>query len=132
MRSVACLLATLCIATSTVCAAAQSGQQPNTSDKQKVSRQGTQNPEAYALYLKGRSYFDKQTLSDLKTAASYFNQAIAKDPKYALAYAALARTYAVLPDYGDSPVGDIPKSIALARKAIELDPTLASPLWAAP
>jgi len=101
--------------------------QLSASEKQQVGKQGTQNPEAYTLYLKGRSYFDKQTLSDLKTAVSYFNQAIAKDPKYALAYADLARTYAVLPDYGDSPVEDIPKSIALARKAMELDPTLASP-----
>lgn len=101
--------------------------QISTSEKQQASTQGTQNPEAYALYLKGRSYFDKQTLSDLKTAVSYFNQAIAKDPKYALAYADLARTYAILPDYGDSPAEDIPKSIALARKAMELDPTLARP-----
>jgi tetratricopeptide (TPR) repeat protein len=82
--------------------------------------------QARPLNLKGRSYFYKKTLSDLKTAVSYFNQAIAKDPVYALAYAGLARAYAELPDYGDSPVEDIPKSIALARKALELDPNLAS------
>ncbi|MGA8609209.1 MAG: tetratricopeptide repeat protein [Candidatus Sulfotelmatobacter sp.] len=92
-----------------------------------ASGRGTQNPEAYALYLKGRSYFDKQTLSDLKTAVSYFNQAIAKDPGYALAYSGLANVYAFLPDYGDSPVEDHPKAMALARKALELDPTLSEP-----
>ncbi|MFZ2002202.1 MAG: serine hydrolase [Candidatus Sulfotelmatobacter sp.] len=108
------------------CTSAADGH-PSTSEKQQVSKQGTQNPEAYALYSKGRSYFDKQTLSDLKTAVSYFNQAIAKDPGYALAYAGLARAYGALPDYGDSPVEDIPKAKAAARKAMELDPTLASP-----
>jgi len=96
-------------------------------NQKQVSKQGTQKPEAYALYLKGRSYLDKQTLSDLKTAVSYFNQAIAKDPAYALAYSGLARTYAFLPDYGDSPVEDHPKAMAFAGKALELDPTLSEP-----
>ncbi|MGA9304511.1 MAG: tetratricopeptide repeat protein, partial [Candidatus Sulfotelmatobacter sp.] len=127
MRYFTCLLVVLCVSASTLFAADPNGQQLSTSEKQQLGKQGTQNPEAYALYLKGRSCFDKQTLRDLKTAVSYFNQAIAKDPKYALAYASLARTYAALPDYGDSPTEDIPKSISLARKALELDPTLASP-----
>jgi len=127
MRYFAGLFVGLCICAGILDAAERNSDQLSTSEKQLADKQGTQNPEAYALYLKGRSYFDKQTLSDLRTAVSYFNQAIAKDPKYALAYAGLARTYAVLPDYGDSPVEDIPKSIALARKAMELDPTLASP-----
>jgi adenylate cyclase len=89
--------------------------------------QGTQNPEAYALYLKGRSYWAKQTRTDLETAVSYFNQAIDKDPGYALAYAGLADSYAVLPDYGASFSEDIPKAKAAARKAIELDAALARP-----
>jgi len=105
----------------------QNGQQLSTSEKQQVSKQGTQSPEAYALYLTGRSYWDKQTRADLETAVSYFNQAIAKDPGYALAYAGLADAYAILPDYGASPSEDIPKSKAAARKAIELDATLARP-----
>jgi len=101
--------------------------QLSTSEKQQVSKQGTQNPEAYALYLKGRSYWDKQTRADFETAVSYFNQAIAKDPGYALAYAGLADAYAVLPEYGANPSEDIPKSKAAARKALELDATLARP-----
>jgi CubicO group peptidase (beta-lactamase class C family)/Flp pilus assembly protein TadD len=100
---------------------------PSTTEKQQAGKQGTQNPEAYALYLKGRSYWSKRTLSDLETAVSYFNQAIAKDPGYALAYAGLADTYAVLPDYGGSPSEDVPKANASARKALELDATLGRP-----
>jgi tetratricopeptide (TPR) repeat protein len=88
--------------------------------------QGTQNQEAYKLYLKGRDYWSKQTRSDLETAVSYYQQAIAKDPDYALAYSSLAEAYSYLPDYG-GPIGDIPKAKAAARKALELDPTLAGP-----
>jgi tetratricopeptide (TPR) repeat protein len=127
MRYVTCLLVALCISASTIYAADPNGQQLSTSEKQQVSKQGTQNPEAYALYLKGRSYWSKRTLSDLETAVSYFNQAIAKDPGCALAYAGLADAYAVMPDYGGSPTEDVPKANAAARKALELDPTLGRP-----
>jgi len=126
MRYFTCLLVALCICASALHATEpQNGQQLSTSEKQQVSKQGTQNPEAYALYLKGRSYWAKQTRADLETAVSYFNQAIAKDPGYATAYAGLADAYAILPDYGASPVEDIPKARAAALKALELDPTLA-------
>jgi len=101
--------------------------QLSTPEKQEVSEHGTKNPEAYELYLKGRSYWDKRTLSDLETAVSYFTQAIAKDPDYAQAYTALASAYVVLPDYGGSPSEDIPKAQAAARKALELDATLGRP-----
>jgi len=127
MRYFTSLLVALCVFASTLFAADPNGQQLSTSEKQQAGKQGTQNPEAYALYLKGRSYWNKRTLSDLETAVSYFNQAIAKDPGYALAYAGLADTYAVLPDYGGSPSEDIPKANAAARKALELDATLTRP-----
>src|ERR1700758_1274212 len=65
----------------------------STTEKQQVTKQGTQNPEAYELYLKGRYYWNKQTLSDLFTAISYFNQAIAKDLGYALAYVGVSLAY---------------------------------------
>src|SRR5215469_989190 len=97
----------------------------STSEKQQVAKQGTQNPEAYELYLKGRYFWNKRTHSDLDTAISYFNQAIAKDPGYALAYLGLADAYAVLPGHGGTPSEDFPKSNAAARKALELDATLA-------
>jgi serine/threonine protein kinase len=93
------------------------------SEKRQVTKQGTQNPEAYELYLKGRYYWNKQTSSDSATAISYFNQAIAKDPGYALAYSGLASAYWA--GYGDAPSEVYPKSNAAARRALELDPSLA-------
>jgi tetratricopeptide (TPR) repeat protein len=99
----------------------------SSSEKQLVTKQGTQNPEAYELYLKGRYAWNKRTPADLESAISYFNQAIAKDPSYALAYSGLADVYTVLPTYGDNPSEAYPKSDAAARKALELDPTLAHP-----
>src|SRR6202140_4068057 len=95
--------------------------------KQQVSKQGTQNPEAYQLYVKGRYYWNKRTAADLNTAISYFNQAIDKDPGYALAYAGLADAYGVLPNFGADPNDVYPKSNAAAEKALELDPTPARP-----
>jgi serine/threonine protein kinase/tetratricopeptide (TPR) repeat protein len=99
----------------------------STSEKQQVTKQGTQNPDAYELYLKGRYSWNKRTPSDIASAISYFNQAIIRDPGYALAYSGLADAYSVLPEYGGTPSEDYPKSNAAARKALELDSTLAHP-----
>ncbi|HEX8814470.1 MAG TPA: protein kinase [Terriglobales bacterium] len=99
----------------------------SSSEKQQISKQGTQNPEAYELYTKGRYAFGKRTPGDLQAALGYFNQAIAKDPNYALAYSGVADVYSVLPSYGGVPNEDYPKSATAARKAMELDPTLAHP-----
>ncbi len=101
--------------------------QLSSSEKQQVTKQGTQNPEAYELYLKGRYSWNKRTPSDIAAAISYFNQAIAKDPGYALAYSGLADAYLVLPDYGGTPSEDYPKANAAAHRALELDATLAHP-----
>jgi eukaryotic-like serine/threonine-protein kinase len=97
----------------------------STSEKQQVTKQGTQNPEAYELYLKGRYSWNKRTTSDIATAIVFFDQAIIKDPGYALAYSGLADAYNVLPRYGGNPSEDYLKSNAAARKALELDATLA-------
>ncbi|MGO9087774.1 MAG: hypothetical protein ACLQBK_21365 [Candidatus Sulfotelmatobacter sp.] len=99
----------------------------NSVDRQQVASQGTRDPEAYSLYLKGRYAFNNRTLTRLQTAISYFNQAIAKDPEYALAYSGLADAYSVLPFFGGNPSEDFPKSNAAARQALELDATLAHP-----
>jgi TolB-like protein/DNA-binding winged helix-turn-helix (wHTH) protein len=101
--------------------------QLSSSEKQEVTRQGTQNSEAYELYLKGRYAWNNRTHSDLEKAISYFNEAIAKDPNYALAYSGLADAYNVLPNYGGTQSEDFSKSNAAARKALELDSTLAHP-----
>lgn len=80
------------------------------------------------MYLTGRFYWNKRTVPDLETSISYFGQAIAKDPSYALAYSGLADAYSQLPIYGGaSPSENYPKSNAAARKALELDATLARP-----
>jgi eukaryotic-like serine/threonine-protein kinase len=94
-------------------------------EKRQVTKQGTQNPEAYQLYVKGRYYWTKRTVPDINMAISYFNQAIDKDPGYALAYAGLADAYSVLNSYSGDPNDLVPKSNAAAQKALELDPTLA-------
>src|SRR5262249_683351 len=99
----------------------------STSERQQVTKQSTQNPEAYELYLKGRYSWNKRTPSDNAAAMSYFNQAIAKDSSYALSYSGLAETYSVFPAVGAAPSENYAKSNAAARKALELDGTLARP-----
>jgi serine/threonine protein kinase/TolB-like protein len=96
-------------------------------EKQQVTKQGTQNPEAYQLYVKGRYYWNKRTAADLMTAISYFKQAIDKDPGYALAYSGVGDAYSVLGVFGGDPSDIVPKAKAAAEKALELDPTLARP-----
>ena len=97
------------------------------SEMQHVKNQGTQNAEAYQLYVKGRYYWNKRTPGDLKTAMSYFRQALDKDPNYAMAYAGVADTYGVLSDFGGDPGELVTKADAAATRALELDPTLARP-----
>jgi TolB-like protein/Tfp pilus assembly protein PilF len=99
----------------------------STADKRLISRQGTQNTEAYTLYLKGRYGWNQRNLSSLEASIPYFNQAIARDPGYALAYSALADVYSVLPYFGGNPAEDFPKSSIAAREALRIDPTLAHP-----
>jgi TolB-like protein/DNA-binding winged helix-turn-helix (wHTH) protein len=85
------------------------------------------NAEAYEDYLKGRYFWNKRTGEGLKKAVDYFNQAIAKDPDYAQAYAGLADSYALMGDwqYGLlAPKEALPRAKAAAAKAIALDSTL--------
>jgi TolB-like protein/Tfp pilus assembly protein PilF len=96
------------------------------SEKTAMSKKPTANPEAYELYLKGRFFWNKRTAADLRKAINYFNQAISKDPGYALAYAGLADSYVILSVFGAaSPQDSIPQARAAAKKALELDDTLA-------
>ena len=88
----------------------------------------TENPEAHELYLKGRYFWNRRTGANLQKAAEYFEQAIAKDPKYALAYSGLADCHVLLPAYADlgsNPRDELPKALEAAQKAVELDDTLA-------
>jgi serine/threonine-protein kinase len=96
------------------------------SDEQKVAKTYTANPEAYQLYLKGLFHWNKRTAESLKTSVDYFNQAIAKDPGYAQAYAGMALAYGLYPQYSaGKPAESIPKAKAAAIKALELDDALA-------
>jgi TolB-like protein/Flp pilus assembly protein TadD len=96
------------------------------SEKTAIAKRPTANSEAYELYLKGRFFWNKRTGNDIKKSIDYFNQAIAKDPGYALAYAGLADGYALLSDYAVAPPRDaFPKAKVAAQKALELDSTLA-------
>jgi tetratricopeptide (TPR) repeat protein len=95
-------------------------------EKKRLTRRYTENPEAYGLYLKGRYHWNKRTGQDLQKGIGYFQQAIEKDPTYALAYAGLADCYAVLFLYAGLPSSEnFPKAKAAASKALEIDDTLA-------
>jgi TolB-like protein/Tfp pilus assembly protein PilF len=96
------------------------------SEKRAIAAQPTENSEAHEFYLKGRYIWNKRTAKDFKTAISYFQRAIDKDPNYALAYAGLADSYVLLSAFGAaSPEESFPQAKAAAKKALELDDTLA-------
>jgi serine/threonine-protein kinase len=98
----------------------------SSAEQSRVGSLHTANGEAYELYLKGRFYWNKRTGESLTKSVEYFNQAIEKDPGYALAYAGLADAYNVIPFYSvGSPQDSYPKAKAAARRALEIDPNLA-------
>ncbi len=95
-------------------------------DEKQMMKSNTANPEAYHLYLQGRFWWNKRTERALNKGIEYFQQAIAKDPNYALAYAGLADSYNVLSDYGFVPPKEaFPRAKEAALKALELDGNLA-------
>jgi eukaryotic-like serine/threonine-protein kinase len=95
-------------------------------EKKRLTRRYTENAEAYGLYLRGRYHWNKRTAEGLQEGIGYFQQAIAKDPTYALAYAGLADCYAILFNYGGLASSEtLPKAKATALKALEIDDTLA-------
>jgi TolB-like protein/Flp pilus assembly protein TadD len=94
------------------------------SEKIAMAKKPTENPEAYELYLKGRFFWNKRTAADLRKSIEYFNQAIAKDPGYAQAYAALAQSWKLLPAFnGGAPNDCFPQAEGAAKKALSLDDT---------
>lgn len=95
-------------------------------EQSRVTKRYTQNTEAHQLYLQGLYYWNKRTPNDLKRAVDYFQQAIDKDPHYALAYAGLADTYNMFTTFRVLPPKEAyPKAKAAATKALEIDDTLA-------
>jgi serine/threonine-protein kinase len=95
-------------------------------EQTRLTKHYTENTEAYQDYLKGRYYWNKRTGEDVKRAIEYFNQAITKDPSYALAYVGLADCYIVIPNYSDVSTQEAYiKAKAAATKALEIDDSLA-------
>jgi len=98
-------------------------------EQKRLTKNYTQNIEAYQLYLKGRYYWNKRTEEGVRKAIEYFQQAIDKDPNYALAYSGLADCYNSFGfsfDVGLLPPHEaIPKAKAEAAKALALNDTLA-------
>lgn len=91
-------------------------------EKATINHGGTTDSEAYRLYLQGRYEWDKRTRESVRRSKQLFEQAIAKDPNYALAHLGLAEYYFVVPDYDAFSVTDtLEPSNASARKALELD-----------
>ena len=102
--------------------------QPTSEEQRRLTKRYTENPEAHQLYLKGRFVWNRRTRETLKRAAEHFQQAIDKDPAYALAWAGLADCYALYGFYGALPPREaVPKAKEAASKALMLDETLAGP-----
>jgi TolB-like protein/Flp pilus assembly protein TadD len=98
----------------------------NGAERSAIAARPTENSKAHELYLKGRYFFGKREADNLKRAIDYFNQAVAKDPNYALAYAGLADSYALLPEYsGEPPADALHQARLAAEKALSIDDKLA-------
>src|SRR5206468_6713510 len=94
----------------------------SSAEQSRVSNLHTSNGEAYELYLKGRFYWNKRTGVSLKKSVDYFNQAIEKDPTYALAYVGLADANIVIPFFSVGSAQDCyPRAKAAAKRALEID-----------
>src|ERR1041384_1613685 len=95
-------------------------------EQTRMEKQYTANSEAYQLYLKGRFYWNKRTPADIQKAVPFFQQAIEKDPNYALAYSGLADAYTLIPVYTRESAREyMPKAKEAALKALTLDDKLA-------
>ena len=95
-------------------------------DKQRLNRRQTVDAAAYQLYLQGRYQWNKRTLEGLQQSIDYFQQAIQKDSRYALAFAGQADAYALLADFNVLPAREVlPKVKSAAAEALQLDDTLA-------
>jgi TolB-like protein/Tfp pilus assembly protein PilF len=94
------------------------------SDERGLAKHYTENNEAYQLYLRARYHWNKRTFEGNQKTIEYLNEAIEKDPNFALAYSALSDAYSV-PNSSISPTEAMPKAKAAATRALELDESLA-------
>jgi serine/threonine-protein kinase len=99
-------------------------------ERSRLADKKTVNPEAYEAYLKGQYHLFRRTASDAQKSLEYFQQAVQKQPDYALAYAAIAEAYETAAGSAQgalSPKEAFPNAKAAAMRAVELDPTLGEP-----
>ncbi len=95
-------------------------------EKAKLVKRHTKDLEAYDLYLKGRFFWNKRTKEGYRKSLGYFQQAIDRDPTYALAYVGIADCYDLLGWYDYLPPEEaFPRARAAAQKALDMDDTLA-------
>jgi serine/threonine-protein kinase len=95
-------------------------------EEKQLTKRHTENVEAYRLYLKGRHHWNRWTEEGFYKAIELFQQAVEKDPMYALAYAGLADCYVLLGwNSYLPPKNAFPKGKAAAKAALQLDPDLA-------
>ena len=97
-------------------------------ERQRLAKHHTQNTEAYELYLKGRYHLNRLTDDGFLKARDYFQQAIDRDPNYALAHAGLGEAYVNLGGWNvTTPKEAFPNAREAANEALELDANLAEP-----
>jgi serine/threonine-protein kinase len=95
-------------------------------DQQDLAKHYTDNNEAYQLYLKGRYHYAKRQKDDIERGIEYFQEAIQRDPNFALAYSGIADCYNSMPSYPYLSAKEAyPRAKAAAQRALEIDPTLA-------
>jgi serine/threonine-protein kinase len=95
-------------------------------EKKSLKRRPTESSEAYQLYLKGRFQWNRRNREGIEAAIRYFERAIKKDSRYALAWSGLSDAYNLLSEYtGAARVETYPKAKKAVSRALELDPGLA-------
>ena len=95
-------------------------------DEERVAQAYTASGEAYQLYLQGRYHVQKVALPEVQTGIRFLEQATAIDPNYALAYVGLADAYRTASAADVTPSQVVPKAIAAAERAVQIDPNLSS------
>ncbi len=94
-------------------------------EKKRLTGRDTTNAEAYQFYLRGRYFWNKRTADGIKKAIDQFQQAIDRDPNYALGYVGLTDCYALLEEYAGVPGSEtLPKARVAADRALQIDDTL--------
>jgi serine/threonine protein kinase/Tfp pilus assembly protein PilF len=95
-------------------------------EKQNLKKRSTENTGAYQLYLQGRFFWNKRSEEGLKTAIRYFEEAIKRDPGYAVAWAGIADSYTLLGEFGNISRKELyPKAKEAINKALAIDDGLA-------